>query len=272
MKTDQGWRSIDKNLAQKVAEAPDLKTQNELLKDTGITLTESSNWRGKGKGKSDIKTTDLYDFNKPAITYSGDLKLVHNFGPAERWLGNAQLPNIRIPGSPNVRNAYNKIVHPIASRRAKQKSDTGEPSKVKSEAPLSEEAQNNINAIADNLARIQMAGKVVGQVGSTSQLALPAPSRRRDAEYKLKNNSTKSESKIPMPSKERISYERVGEGSLEPTLYSGRVYREAAKRSKSPQLALPETGTITNRELNRKNYEDWWRSADAFDFDKYSNP
>lgn len=55
-----------------------------------------------------------------------------------------------------------------------------------------------------------------------------------------------------MPSKERISYERVGEGSLEPTLYSGRVYREAAKRSKSPQLALPETGTITNRELNRK--------------------
>lgn len=133
MKTDQGWRSIDKNLAQKVAEAPDLKTQNELLKDTGITLTESSNWRGKGKGKSDIKTTDLYDFNKPAITYSGDLKLVHNFGPAERWLGNAQLPNIRIPGSPNVRNAYNKIVHPIASRRAKQKSDTGEPSKVKSE-------------------------------------------------------------------------------------------------------------------------------------------
>lgn len=186
MKTDQGWRSIDKNLAQKVAEAPDLKTQNELLKDTGITLTESSNWRGKGKGKSDIKTTDLYDFNKPAITYSGDLKLVHNFGPAERWLGNAQLPNIRIPGSPNVRNAYNKIVHPIASRRAKQKSDTGEPSKVKSEAPLSEEAQNNINAIADNLARIQMAGKVVGQVGSTSQLALPAPSRRRDAEYKLK--------------------------------------------------------------------------------------
>ena len=272
MKTDQGWRSIDKNLAQKVAEAPDLKTQNELLKDTGITLTESSNWRGKGKGKSDIKTTDLYDFNKPAITYSGDLKLVHNFGPAERWLGNAQLPNIRIPGSPNVRNAYNKIVHPIASRRAKQKSDTGEPSKVKSEAPLSEEAQNNINAIADNLARIQMAGKVVGQVGSTSQLALPAPGRRRDAEYKLKNNSTKSESKIPMPSKERISYERVGEGSLEPTLYSGRVYREAAKRSKSPQLALPETGTITNRELNRKNYEDWWRSADAFDFDKYSNP
>lgn len=272
MKTDQGWRSIDKNLAQKVAEAPDLKTQNELLKDTGIILTESSNWRGKGKGKSDIKTTDLYDFNKPAITYSGDLKLVHNFGPAERWLGNAQLPNIRIPGSPNVRNAYNKIVHPIASRRAKQKSDTGEPSKVKSEAPLSEEAQNNINAIADNLARIQMAGKVVGQVGSTSQLALPAPSRRRDAEYKLKNNSTKSESKIPMPSKERISYERVGEGSLEPTLYSGRVYREAAKRSKSPQLALPETGTITNRELNRKNYEDWWRSADAFDFDKYSNP
>lgn len=206
MKTDQGWRSIDKNLAQKVAEAPDLKTQNELLKDTGITLTESSNWRGKGKGKSDIKTTDLYDFNKPAITYSGDLKLVHNFGPAERWLGNAQLPNIRIPGSPNVRNAYNKIVHPIASRRAKQKSDTGEPSKVKSEAPLSEEAQNNINAIADNLARIQMAGKVVGQVGSTSQ------------------------------------------------------------------LALPETGTITNRELNRKNYEDWRRSADAFDFDKYSNP
>lgn len=206
MKTDQGWRSIDKNLAQKVAEAPDLKTQNELLKDTGITLTESSNWRGKGKGKSDIKTTDLYDFNKPAITYSGDLKLVHNFGPAERWLGNAQLPNIRIPGSPNVRNAYNKIVHPIASRRAKQKSDTGEPSKVKSEAPLSEKAQNNINAIADNLARIQMAGKVVGQVGSTSQ------------------------------------------------------------------LALPETGTITNRELNRKNYEDWWRSADAFDFDKYSNP
>lgn len=232
MKTDQGWRSIDKNLAQKVAEAPDLKTQNELLKDTGITLTESSNWRGKGKGKSDIKTTDLYDFNKPAITYSGDLKLVHNFGPAERWLGNAQLPNIRIPGSPNVRNAYNKIVHPIASRRAKQKSDTGEPSKVKSEAPLSEEAQNNINAIADNLARIQMAGKVVGQVGSTSQLALPAPSRRRDAEYKLKNNSTKSGSKIPMP--DNISRPYESNASSHPNAQTTIIF--TPRRDNSPTI------------------------------------
>ena len=79
LKTDQGYRRVNNDLVSKLREAPDLKTQNELLKDTGIKLTESTNWAGKGIGKNKIKTQDLYDFNKQAVTYSGDLELHHNY-------------------------------------------------------------------------------------------------------------------------------------------------------------------------------------------------
>ena len=279
LKTDQGYRRVNNDLVSKLREAPDLKTQNELLKDTGIKLTESTDWKGKGIGKNKIKTQDLYDFNKQAVTYSGDLELHHNFGPGEKWLGNAQIdfssyPKVqaaidKVTQIPKyTREGYNRVFHPQATKRAAQASQPKQNKIDFKKGRQAVQTKRDINEILNNIIQVESTGKLTG----SNRLALPAPSRRRDAEYRLKNNSTKLDSKIPMPSKEGILYERVGEGSLEPTLYSGRVYREAAKRSKSPQLALPQTGTITTGELNRKNYENWWESTDAFDFNKYNNP
>ena len=281
LKTDQGYRRVNNDLVSKLREAPDLKTQNELLKEAGIKLTESTDWKGKGLGKNKIKTQDLYDFNKQAVTYSGDLELHHNFGPGEKLLGNARIdfssyPKVqaainKVAQIPKyTREGYNRVFHPQASRRS-QTNITIQPEQNKIDFKKGRQAVQIKRNIDDILRDIVQVGTTTKLAGS-NRLALPAPSRRRDAEYRLKNNSFRSESNIPMPSKERISFERVGEGSLEPSFYSGRVYREAAKRLKSPQLALPQTGTITNGELNRKNYEDWWKSVDAFDFNKYSNP
>lgn len=120
MKTAQGWRKVDAELAKKVEGATSIDAQNKLLKDTGIQLEEAKSWGGfgKGKGVAKVKTTPYYDFSKPVTTYSGDLPLQHTFGPGERWLGNAQLPTIKIPG---LRNAYNKVIHPQAYKRAKGK-------------------------------------------------------------------------------------------------------------------------------------------------------
>lgn len=118
MKTAQGWRKVDAELAKKVEGATSIDAQNKLLEDTGIQLEEAKSWGGfgKGKGVAKVKTTPYYDFSKPVTTYSGDLPLQHTFGPGERWLGNAQLPTIKIPG---LRNAYNKVIHPQAYKRAK---------------------------------------------------------------------------------------------------------------------------------------------------------
>lgn len=129
LKTDQGYRRVNNDLVSKLREAPDLKTQNELLKDTGIKLTESTDWKGKGIGKNKIKTQDLYDFNKQAVTYSGDLELHHNFGPGEKWLGNAQIdfssyPKVqaainKVTQIPKyTRKGYNRVFHPQATKRA----------------------------------------------------------------------------------------------------------------------------------------------------------
>lgn len=120
LKTDQGWKSINQDLAKKLSEAPDLKTQNELLKDIGITLTESLNWKFKGKGKNDIKTTPLYDFNKEAVRYSGNVDIYHKFGPGERALGNLNLPNINFFNKIPIRNAYNWTFHNKAYNRYKK--------------------------------------------------------------------------------------------------------------------------------------------------------
>ena len=129
LKTDQGYRRVNNDLVSKLREASDLKTQNELLKDTGIKLTESTDWKGKGIGKNKIKTQDLYDFNKQAVTYSGDLELHHNFGPGERWLGTAQIdfssyPKVqaainKVTQIPKyTRKGYNRVFHPQATKRA----------------------------------------------------------------------------------------------------------------------------------------------------------
>lgn len=118
MKTPQGWRKVNYNIAKQVEAATSIDAQNKLLKDTGIRLEEAKSWGGfgKGKGVAKVETTPYYDFSKPVTTYSGDLPLQHTFGPGERWLGTAQFPDFHLPG---VRNAYNGVVHPQAYKRAR---------------------------------------------------------------------------------------------------------------------------------------------------------
>lgn len=118
MKTPQGWRKVNSNIAKQVEAATSIDAQNKLLKDTGIRLEEAKSWGGfgKGKGVAKVKTTPYYDFSKPVTTYSGDLPLRHTFGLGEQWVGTFNPISLKIPG---VRNAYNRVVHPQAYKRAK---------------------------------------------------------------------------------------------------------------------------------------------------------
>lgn len=118
MKTPQGWRKVNSNIAKQVEAATSIDAQNKLLKDTGIRLEEAKSWGGfgKGKGVAKVETTPYYDFSKPVTTYSGDLPLQHTFGPGEQWIGTFNPISLKIPG---VRNAYNRIVHPQAYKRAR---------------------------------------------------------------------------------------------------------------------------------------------------------
>lgn len=118
MKTPQGWRKVNSNIAKQVEAATSIDAQNKLLKDTGIRLEEAKSWGGfgKGKGVAKVKTTPYYDFSKPVTTYSGDLPLQHTFGPGEQWIGTFNPISLKIPG---VRNAYNRVVHPQAYKRAR---------------------------------------------------------------------------------------------------------------------------------------------------------
>lgn len=118
MKTPQGWRKVNSNIAKQVEAATSIDAQNKLLKDTGIRLEEAKSWGGfgKGKGVAKVETTPYYDFSKPVTTYSGDLPLQHTFGPGEQWVGTFNPISLKIPG---VRNAYNRVVHPQAYKRAR---------------------------------------------------------------------------------------------------------------------------------------------------------
>lgn len=118
MKTPQGWRKVNSNIAKQVEAATSIDAQNKLLKDTGIRLEEAKSWGGfgKGKGVAKVETTPYYDFSKPVTTYSGDLPLQHTFGPGEQWIGTFNPISLKIPG---VRNAYSRVVHPQAYKRAR---------------------------------------------------------------------------------------------------------------------------------------------------------
>lgn len=136
MKTPQGWRKVNSNIAKQVEAATSIDAQNKLLKDTGIRLEEAKSWGGfgKGKGVAKVETTPYYDFSKPVTTYSGDLPLQHTFGPGEQWIGTFNPISFEIPG---VRNAYNRIVHPQAYKRANNKAASGKKSNTQSAKPKS---------------------------------------------------------------------------------------------------------------------------------------
>lgn len=131
MKTPQGWRKVNSNIAKQVEAATSIDAQNKLLKDTGIRLEEAKSWGGfgKGKGVAKVETTPYYDFSKPVTTYSGDLPLQHTFGPGEQWIGTFNPISLKIPG---VRNAYNRVVHPQAYKRARNAKSAKPKTKKKS--------------------------------------------------------------------------------------------------------------------------------------------
>lgn len=125
VKTNQGYRRVSADKMKAIRKAKTLEEQNKILEGTGIVLPEAKTWTGKGKGVAKIPDTDkanmVYDFSKPVTTYSGDLPLQYKFGPGERWLGTAQFPDFHLPG---VRDAYNRIIHPQAYKRARGKNKT----------------------------------------------------------------------------------------------------------------------------------------------------
>lgn len=133
VKTNQGYRRVSADKMKAIRKAKTLEEQNKILEGTGIVLPEAKTWTGKGKGVAKIPDTDkanmVYDFSKPVTTYSGDLPLQHKFGPGERWLGTAQFPDFHLPG---VRDAYNRIIHPQAYKRARGKKQTKPKTKKKS--------------------------------------------------------------------------------------------------------------------------------------------
>lgn len=133
VKTNQGYRRVSADKMKAIRKAKTLEEQNKILEGTGIVLPEAKTWTGKGKGVAKIPDTDkanmVYDFSKPVTTYSGDLPLQHKFGPGERWLGTAQFPDFHLPG---VRDAYNRIIHPQAYKRAGGKNQTKPKTKKKS--------------------------------------------------------------------------------------------------------------------------------------------
>ena len=125
LKTEQGYRRISEQDMKKLRDAATIKEQNTILSPYNVTLAESRErfGLGKGKGKADITSENYYyDFDKPVTTYSGDLPIQHTFGPGEKWLGTRTIPSLRIPA---VRNAYNRVIHPQAYNRAKSKATKG---------------------------------------------------------------------------------------------------------------------------------------------------
>lgn len=125
LKTEQGYRRISEQDMKKLREAATIREQNTILSPYNVTLAESRKrfGLGKGKGKADITSENYYyDFDKPVTTYSGDLPIQHTFGPGEKWLGTRNIPSLRIPA---VRDAYNRVIHPQAYNRAKNKATEG---------------------------------------------------------------------------------------------------------------------------------------------------
>ena len=125
LKTEQGYRRISEQDMKKLREAATIKEQNTILSPYNVTLAESRErfGLGKGKGKADITSENYYyDFDKPVTTYSGDLPIQHTFGPGEKWLGTRNIPSLRISA---IRDAYNRVIHPQAYNRAKGKATEG---------------------------------------------------------------------------------------------------------------------------------------------------
>lgn len=122
VQTNQGTVKLSADKMEKLRNATSLKQQNEILKDSGVTLKGKQTgkfWNRKTSDEAvDIPENFVYDLSKPVTLHSGDLQYKYKFGPGEKLLGGVNL-DIKFP---RVRNAYNKVFHPQASKRKSQSS------------------------------------------------------------------------------------------------------------------------------------------------------
>lgn len=116
LKTNNGYRKVSNGDIQKIQGMSSLEEQNKFLKEKyGVTISKQKNlFKRKKNETGNIKTQEYYDFSKPVTLYSGDLPYTRKFGWGERAIGNLQVPSL-----PNIdiRNAYNRVVHPQAYKR-----------------------------------------------------------------------------------------------------------------------------------------------------------
>lgn len=124
VQTNQGTVKLSADKMKKLRNATSLKQQNEILKDSGVTLKGKQTgkfWNRKTSDEAvDIPENFVYDLSKPVTLHSGDLQYQYKFGPGEKLLGGVNL-DINFP---RVRNAYNKVFHPQASKRKRERKFT----------------------------------------------------------------------------------------------------------------------------------------------------
>lgn len=122
VQTNQGTVKLSADKMKKLRNATSLKQQNEILKDSGVTLKGKQTgmfWNRKTSDEAvDIPENFVYDLSKPVTLHSGDLQYQYKFGLGEKLLGGVNL-DIKFP---RVRNAYNKVFHPEAYKRGSQSS------------------------------------------------------------------------------------------------------------------------------------------------------
>lgn len=122
VKTNQGTVKLSAKQMKKLRTANTLEEQNKVLKELGVTLEGKQTgmfWNRKTSNEAvDIPENFVYDLSKPVTLHSGDLQYKYKFGPGEKLLGGVNL-DIKFP---RVRNVYNKVFHPQASKRKSQSS------------------------------------------------------------------------------------------------------------------------------------------------------
>lgn len=122
VKTNQGIVQLSAKQMKKLRTANTLEEQNKVLKKLGVTLKGKQTgkfWNRKTSDEAvDIPENFVYNLSKPVTLHSGDLQYKYKFGPGEKLLGGVNL-DIKFP---RVRNVYNKVFHPQASKRKSQSS------------------------------------------------------------------------------------------------------------------------------------------------------
>lgn len=144
--TNQGKVEVDNETISRLKNAKSFEEANSILQNDprykGLSLNEKMKWFRK-IGLASIKTSPVYKAPKEYNTYSGELEINNKIDDWDRWFiekGKLPLFNWNIQGK--VRNAYNKVAHPQASKRAKNNKNK------------QKQQDKNINSIVNDLSYI----------------------------------------------------------------------------------------------------------------------